>query len=394
MKILKRDISAEFKVLLKEYPVVLISGPRQSGKTTLVKTLKGYQYRNLENPETRSLALEDPKAFFASFKNQPVILDEIQTTPSLFSWIQVIVDEKHQNGQFVLTGSGQVELMEKVTQSLAGRVGLLNLLTFSISELKRFGVKKNSFEYFIHKGFLPRIYSQNQRPLPSYANYYRTYVERDVRKQINIKDQSLFENFIKLMAGRVGQTMNYHSLCKDTGVSAKTIKHWCSVLEASFIIYKLNPYFENFGKRVIKSPKYYFTEVGLLSYLLGLQSPEQVLRDPLMGSLFENLVVMDCIKTWWNKGHLGKFYFFQDSNHNEIDLLLVKGRHLFAFEIKATSTYTPSLSSSLNKIKKIHPKIEAAYVISNVETKKLSHCTGLIHFKDAGFHLNNYKFPN
>ena len=280
------------------------------GKTTLSKMLKHYQYCNLEDPETREIAIQDPKAFFQSFKISRVILDEIQNIPTLLSYIQVIVDATQTMGQFILTGSSQMELTQGITQSLAGRVGILNLFALSIKELKASGIQYKHFQEYIHYGFLPRIHSHQQRPLTAYANYYRTYVERDIRQIINIKNQALLEKFIKLLAGRIGRVINYHSLSNAVGVSAKTIKHWLSILENSFIIYKLNPYFDNFGKRVVKSPKYYFTEVGLLSYLLGIHTSNQVVRDPLSGTLFENLVIMEFIKKKMELRTGRRFLFF------------------------------------------------------------------------------------
>ena len=377
---IKRDIQKELKNLLKEYPVVVILGPRQAGKTTLAKTLVKYQYCNLEDPENRRLASEDPKAFFSQFKTS-VILDEIQRAPQLLSYIQTIVDRQKQNGQFVLTGSHQLDLTEALTQSLAGRAGILNLLPFSIIELKKAGLEYENFQDYVHRGFLPRVYDQNQRPLQAYSNYYRTYVERDVRQIINLKEQSVFETFMRLLAGRVGQVISYSSLANDVGVNAKTIRNWLSLLEASFIVYKLSPYFKNFGKRSIKSPKYYFTEIGLLSFLLGIHKPDQVTRDPLVGHIFENLVVVECLKAHLNRGEFPNMYFFQDSNGNEIDLLFRKGRELKCFEIKASSTYHFSMSRNLNRIKQINPNIKTAGLIYNGPSRKLSNNTELIHFK-------------
>ncbi len=295
---------------LNEYPIVTVLGPRQAGKTTLVKAaLPDYSYVSLENPETRQIATEDPKAFLKRHTGK-VIFDEIQRTPHLLSYLQEIVDQNKGNGQFVLTGSHQLELRAAITQSLAGRTGMLHLLPLSIAELDVAGIHFDSFEEYIFQGFMPRIYDQQQRPRTAYANYYQTYVERDVRQLIHLKDASLFEKFIKLLAGRIGQIINYQSLANDVGVDNKTIKQWLSILEASFIVFKLAPYFENFGKRVIKSPKYYFTDTGLLTYLLDIEKAGQVARDPLVGSLFENLVVLEALKSRYNQGMTPNLYFF------------------------------------------------------------------------------------
>ena len=328
------------------------------------------------------MAEQDPKAFLYQNK-APVILDEIQRAPFLLSYIQPMVDQNKQAGQFILTGSQNLYLMSSVTQSLAGRVGILNLLPFSIKELEQANIQYDSFAEYGHTGFLPRIYDQNQRALTAYSNYYKTYVERDVRQLINLKNQVLFEKFIKLLAGRVGQVMNSSSLANDVGVSARTVDHWLSILEASFIIYKLPPYFKNFGKRVTKSPKYYFIEIGLLCFLLGLQKPSHIYRDPLVGGIFENLIVIEALKSLFNKGKSSSLYFFRDSNGREIDLLYHCGNHLKAFEIKSSATYQPFFGKKLDQIKKMDSKIQSAHLIYNGVNQKLSHKRGLIHFKNS-----------
>ena len=379
---IKRAISKELRKLLKEYPVVVILGPRQSGKTTLARTFKKYAYCNLESPENKFLAEQDPKAFLKQNK-APVILDEIQRTPFLLSYIQLIVDQNNLNGQFILTGSQNLYLMSAVSQSLAGRVGILNLLPFSIKELQQSGIQYENFTDYGHTGFLPRVYDKKQRAWTAYSNYYRTYVERDVRQLINLKNQSLFSKFMKLLAGRVGQLMNTSSLANDVGVSYRTVEHWLSILETSFIIYKLPPYFKNFGKRLLKSPKYYFMEIGLLSFLLGLQKPNHIARDPLVGSIFENLIVIEVLKSLYNKGEDANLYFFRDSNGREIDLLYDSGTHLRAFEIKASTTYQPFFLKKLTQIKKLDSSIQSAHLIYNGEDRKLSANMCLIHFKST-----------
>lgn len=360
---INRQIETELHKLLEEYPVVTLLGPRQAGKTTLARNaLSDYDYSNLEHPETRQFAQDDPRAFLAQFSGN-VILDEIQRVPDLLSYIQVAVDENQRNGQFVLTGSHQLTLRQAITQSLAGRTAILNLLPFSISELTDSGITFSQPEDYIYQGFLPRIYDQKQRPTQAYSNYYQTYIERDVRLLINLKDLTLFEKFIKLLAGRVGQLMDYSSLANDVGVSAKTIRHWLSILEASFVVYKLAPYFENFGKRVVKSPKYYFIDTGLLAFLLSIEKPSQVSRDPLVGQMFENLVVIECLKTRANQGLLPNLYFYRDSNGNEADILYKHGRELTVIEVKSSSTYKTSLLKGLKKITGLSPSITRAYLV-------------------------------
>jgi predicted AAA+ superfamily ATPase len=383
---IKRELSIELVKVLKEYPVVTILGPRQSGKTTLAReTLPDYLYCNLESPENREYARQDPKTFLKQFKG-PVILDEIQRVPELLSYIQVIVDEKKVNGQFVLTGSHQLILRESITQSLAGRTSILELLPFSISELKEAGIEFDTFEEYILNGFLPRIYDQNQRPTPAYSNYFQTYVERDVRLLINLKDVTLFEKFIRLLAGRVGQIFDYSSIAGDVGVDAKTIKNWLSILEASYIIYKLNPYFENFGKRVIKSPKYYFFDVGLLAFVLGIEDLRHIKRDPLIGSIFENLVVIEALKNRLNKGKISNLYFYRDEKKNEIDLLAVQGREITSVEIKSSSTYSTSLTEGLLKFKKNNPQVVQSILIYSGDEKLVGENLLAINFR----HTSNY----
>jgi len=379
---INRKIMNELLILLTEYPVVTILGPRQSGKTTLAKGyLKEYVYSNLEIPDVKHFAQEDPKAYLAQFKSK-VIIDEIQRVPELLSYIQGIVDEEQECGRFILTGSHQLQLQEGVTQSLAGRTAILNLLPFSIAELKDSSIEFNSFSQYCFTGFLPRIYDKSIRPTIAYSNYYQTYVERDVRQLINLKDLSLFEKLLKLMAGRVGQIIDYSSLANDIGITVKTVKSWLSILEASFIIFKLSPYFENFGKRAIKSPKYYFTDVGFLSFLLGIRNEDQVLRDPLVGNIFENLVVMEFLKSQYNRGKMADLYFFRDTNGSEIDIVFQDGRDLIAIEIKSGSTFSSSQLKGIKKFKKISNKVSHSYLVNSGSNMILSEDIDVINFKN------------
>jgi len=380
---IKRHISTELMSLIAEYPVITILGPRQAGKTTLARLcLPEYEYYNLEHPETRQLAIDDPKAFMARC-GKKVILDEIQRVPELLSYIQVIVDEAQLNGQFVLTGSHQLALREAITQSLAGRTSILNLLPLSIAELKGANIRFTNPESYIYQGFLPRVHDQQQRPTQAYSNYYQTYVERDVRQLINIKDFMLFEKFMKLLAGRAGQLLNHSSLANDVGVTVATIKNWLSILEASFIIFKLPPYFENFGKRVVKSPKYYFIDTGLLCFLLGIEKPEQVARDPLVGQLFENLVVIEFLKSRTNRGYLPGLYFFRDSNGLEVDLIFQQGRQLTAIEVKSSSTYHPSMLKALKKLKLLAPTLKQTYLIFSGDKFEFTDGMSAVNFSDV-----------
>lgn len=377
---IKREIESELKILVTEYPVVTILGPRQAGKTTLAKNiLTDYEYSNLESPEEREFAEIDPKAYLFQFKKN-VIIDEIQRVPKLLSYIQVIVDQNKKNGQFVLTGSHQLQLQEAITQSLAGRTALLNLLPLSLSELENTKYKKNSFEAYAISGFMPRIYDQAQRPTTAYSNYYQTYIERDLKQLINIRDLSLFEKFFKILAGRVGQISDLSSLANDVGVDSKTISKWLSILEASYIIFKLPPFYENFGKRVIKSPKYYFTDIGLLCFILGITKENQVSRDPLVGHIFENLIVIECLKYLYNKGEIANIYFFRDSNGNEVDLLIKKGRDFIPIEIKSSSTFSKKQLKGLEYFRKLRPETKHLILAFNGETKYLSDGISVVHY--------------
>lgn len=379
-----RHLQDELQIQLSEYPIVTILGPRQAGKTTLVRSaLSDYKYVNLENPEIRQFATDDPKAFLNQHPGR-TIFDEIQRTPHLLSYLQEIVDEDKVKGQFVLTGSHQLQLREAVTQSLAGRTGILHLLPLSIAELHEAQIDLGEPSDYLFQGFMPRIYDQQQRPHNAYANYFQTYVERDVRQLIKLKDVVLFEKFMKLLAGRVGQIINYQSLSNDVGVDGMTIKAWLSILEASYVIFRLPPYFENFGKRVIKTPKIYFTDTGLLCYLLGIERVEQVGRDPLIGNLFENLVVLEALKARYNRGLTPNLYFYRDNQGLEIDLLHKQGSEITGIEIKSASTWNASFKKTLQQFdQKINPLSKRVVVYSG-NAIEFSDGVQALSYKDVG----------
>lgn len=367
----------------KEYPVVTLTGPRQAGKTTLVrKVFPNHLYCNLENPETRRLASEDPKQFF-SLNNGPIILDEIQRVPELLSWIQVKVDEANEKGSFILTGSHQLQLHDAVAQSLAGRTSLLRLLPLSIRELEQSGVviDKNTL---LFKGCLPRIYDDVLEPASAYGNYFRTYVERDVRQLMEVRNQQLFEAFMRLLAGRVGQILNLSALSNDVGVSATTLKHWLSILEASFVVFRLFPYYRNFGKRLVKSPKIYFTETGLASWLLGIESANEAARDPLHGNLFENLIVSEALKARLNSGREPRLYFWQDSHRNEVDLVYEKQRKLIPIEIKSAMTWSRELAQNISKFQQAVSDSETGYLLYAGDQYPENQAYCVRHFKETG----------
>ncbi len=352
MSFLKREIEKEFKHLMAHYPVVTLMGPRQSGKTTLSRhAYPKKPYYNLEEPDTRLLIEGDPRSFFNRHPDG-AILDEIQRSPELLSYIQNIVDEKKENGLFILTGSHQFSLHQAITQSLAGRTAILELLPFTLHEIQD-QVPAFELDDYLLNGFLPAVYDRDINPTVAYRNYVKTYVERDVRQLINIKDLNLFQQFIRLTAGRVGSIFNIDGLSNDVGISHNTTKNWLSLLEAAYILRPLQPYFENFGKRLIKSPKFYFSDVGMLSYLLDLETKNQIAHDRLRGHLFENLVIMDLVKTKLNQGKEAHFYYYRDHNQNEVDLIIKQGNHLIPVEIKSSATFNPALLKSLNFYKKL-----------------------------------------
>lgn len=388
MKEIKREIESELKRCADFFPVVTILGPRQSGKTTLARTFfSSYQYVNLEDPEIFDFAQNDINAFFENLKT-PVIIDEVQRLPKLLQKIQVIVDEKSAqnkltNGTFILTGSFQQGLKSAISESLAGRTAVINLLPFSISELENAGFDFSKDE-FLFQGFMPRHYSENQPVDLLYRSYFQTYVERDVQALLNVKNKALFEKFLRLLAGRIGQLVNYESLANDTGVSATTVAEWISVLESSFIVFRLEPYFENYTKRLVKSPKIYFYDTGLASYLLGIKNAEQVSRDPLVGNLFENMVILEILKSEYNKGKEKSLYFFRDSKGFEIDLIIADERKIIPVEIKSASTYNSDFSKNLKKIMAFAPNAENPTVIYSGNLEAESNEIKYINFKNCG----------
>ncbi|MPM18998.1 hypothetical protein SDC9_65416 [bioreactor metagenome] len=360
---INRAIQSQLLRLWESYPVVTITGPRQSGKTTLAQaTFPDFRYVSLERPDIRRMAEADANAFLHSYP-PPIIIDEIQRVPQLLSYIQVIVDESGKNGQYLLTGSHQPQLNAGVAQSLAGRTGLLRLLPLSIQELTEAGISLERDEY-LFKGFMPRIYNNPLAPQTFYSDYFATYIDKDVRQMINVKNISAFETFIKLLAGRTGQLVNQSSLANDVGVSSNTIAEWISVLEASYIVFRLPCYYENFGKRLIKNQKLYFTEVGLVTWLLGIHDPAQVARDPLFGGLFENMVVVEAVKALLNAGLDPELIFFRDSAGNEVDLLFRKNHdRLVPVEIKGGMTWNKEFAANILKLRKLSPKFSDGFVI-------------------------------
>lgn len=373
--LIKRHLAKTLLAVANMYPVVTVTGPRQSGKTTLVRSVfENHPYVSLENADHRAFAFGDPRGFLGQFDG-PVVLDEIQRTPDLFSYIQTVVDERDEPGQFILTGSQNFLLMERIGQSLAGRCSVLHLLPFSRSELLgrkpldvrkigNLGPRKNapdeSLTEVLFTGSYPRIHDKGLPPQNWLRNYYQTYVERDVREVLNVGDIEAFGRFIRLCAGRTGQLLNLSSLGSDCGISHATARRWLSVLEASFLVYLLRPHYRNFNKRLVKSPKIYFLDTGLLCYLLRIRTPGDLVIHAQRGAVFESFVVSELLKTFHNRGEDADVYFWRDSTGHEIDLLVERGEELVPIEIKSGETMATDFLKGLKFWRSLPGQAESA----------------------------------
>ncbi|MBN2103784.1 ATP-binding protein [bacterium] len=337
---IKRDISTNILSAFKQYPIVSITGPRQSGKTTLVKNLfPDIPYVNLESPDIRIYANEDPRGFLSDFP-ESVILDEVQRSPQLFSYIQAFSDDKNKSSQFILTGSHNFLLMENITQSLAGRVAIFKLMPFSMHELKSAKLLNRQSDAHIYTGFYPKLYDQNFSVYEYYQNYIQTYIERDVRQIKNITDLNTFQRFLKMCAARTGQILNLSSLANDCGVTHNTIKAWLSILQTSYIVHLLYPHHNNFSKRLIKMPKLYFLDPGLVCALINIETKDQIKTHYLRGELFETMIVSEFLKYRFNLGREPNCYFWRDKMGREIDLIVDKAGASIPVEIKSGKTIT------------------------------------------------------
>ena len=351
---IERTMAQTARKLWTQYPVVTIIGPRQSGKTTLAQhVFTAAEYVNLEIPDIRDEAIRDARTFMERHK-APVIFDEIQNAPEIVSYVQAEVDKAGRNSMYVLTGSHQPALQAAVSQSLAGRTGILELLPLSMEELVDAGIKKTR-DRWIFDGFMPRLYNNGPEPVRLYADYFRTYVERDVRQISNLRNLRSFETFMRILAGRVAQLLNIDSLASDAGISATAAKEWLSILEASYITRTLRPYYKNFGKRFIKAPKVYFTETGLACNLLGIKSASQVATHPLVGNLFENMVVMEAVKHRLNRGEADDLYFMRTSHGVEVDLVAETEGLLSLCEIKAGATFHDDMADNIRSLYRLIP---------------------------------------
>ncbi|OGT67268.1 MAG: AAA family ATPase [Gammaproteobacteria bacterium RIFCSPHIGHO2_12_FULL_45_9] len=344
---IQRHIAAYLLKAATEYPVVALTGPRQSGKTTLVEHLfANKRYVSLEDPDNRAFARQDPRAFLKQYQGGGII-DEAQYVPDLFSYIQTHVDKSKQPGEFILTGSQNFLLLENISQSLAGRVAIAHLLPLTYTELSGTLTQEMDIFTLLFKGLYPRMYDFSLDPTDWYKNYVTTYLERDVRQIKQVSDLSKFQLFIRLCAGRIGQLLNMASLATDCGIDHATLKAWLSILEASFLIFLLRPHHKNFNKRLVKQPKLYFCDTGLAAYLLGIERPEQLLTHYAKGALFENFVVMELIKKRFNQGKEHQLYFWRDNHGHEIDILLSRGEELIPIEVKSSQTITSDFLKGL-----------------------------------------------
>lgn len=378
---IRRDIEERLKMMATKMPIISITGPRQSGKTTLAKKcFPSYSYVNLENPDTLADAQSDPRLFLSRHTNG-LIIDEVQLFPELFSYIQTISDENNRVGEFILTGSQNFLLSPQISQSLAGRVFVTHLLPFSCSELRQFYPLENP-SIQIYQGFYPRVYGNEIPPELFYPSYIQTYTERDVRQIINVTNLAIFQKFMRIVAGRVGQMLNYSSIAVEVGVEQKTIKSWISLLQASFVVFLLHPHYQNFTKRLTKTPKLYFYDTGLVCSLLGINRQQDVDIHWAKGALFENLVIADIIKNFYNRVEQAPLFYWRDNTGNEIDCIIDRGSELKAVEIKSSKTINPDFFKGLNYYKNLNAMIHP-YLIYGGDMSFKRREAAIISWKDT-----------
>ncbi len=387
---IEREITSRLTGLFQQYPFVTVTGPRQSGKTTLCRSaFPDLAYANLEAPDQREFAESDPRGFLSQL-GEGAIIDEVQHVPALLSYLQVLADDLGRNGLFVLSGSEQFRLSRAISQSLAGRTALLRLLPFSLRERRLTGAPE-SIDDIIFSGFYPRILDRGLDPRQALGDYFETYIERDVRRLGEIRNLSGFRRFVRLCAGRVGQLVNFSSLGSDAGVSQPTARDWLTVLETSYIIFQLPPYHANIRKRLIKSPKFYFYDVGLASYLIGIENPAQVATHPLRGSLFENVVVAEALKHRFNRGLQSNMSFLRDSKGLECDLLYETGRGISAIEIKSGSTVSSDYFGPINRVAELIPNVTEKIVVYGGTTRQSRSDCKVLPLAELGGALERYE---
>jgi predicted AAA+ superfamily ATPase len=379
---IQREAQYKLAQLGDTFKAIAVIGPRQSGKTTLVKvTFPEKPYLSLENPDTRNFAMEDPRGFLQNLPNG-AILDEVQRTPLLFSYLQEILDNSNQKGLFILTGSNNFLLQESISQSLAGRVGYLNLLPFSIKELLTVNLLPETDEEVMVNGFYPPIYDQRISSLDWVPNYIKTYIERDVRQIKNVSDLLIFEKFMSVLAGRTSQELNLTSISNEVGVDLKTVQSWIGILESSFIIYLLKPHFQNYNKTIVKRPKVYFYDTGLVCSFLRISNVSQLENHPLKGAIFETMIVIEMVKKYTNQGINPPLFYWRDKTGHEIDLIVDKGNLLTPIEIKSSKTINSDFFKNLKYWNHLSKMNKAVLIYSGIQEQNRSDGTLITNWKN------------
>ena len=376
-----RELQNKLLKLSELWSVISVTGPRQSGKTTLCKmTFPDYEYVNLEHLPTRELVADDIDRFIRRH-DSGIIFDEAQYLPELFSYIQVWADED-KNRRFILSGSSDFLMMQNITQSLAGRVAVVRLLPLSLKELEN-DINNYTTDDLLFRGFFPGVWGDKKEPRDIYGNYISTYIQRDVRQIVNLKDIQQFQHFLVLCAGRIGNEFNASALSNEVGVSSVTIKDWLNVLETSYVVFRLMPYYSNIGKRLAKTPKIYFYDVGLASFLMGIQEAGQIESHPLRGALFENMVVTEMLKQRFNNGENNNLYFYRDNSQKEVDIIQANGGKLNAFEVKSAQKYDSSFFKNLKYIKNLFGEsVVSTQIIYDGGTNDYSLENGIFNFRN------------
>lgn len=385
---IQRAANQKIKQLAKKFPAVGLLGPRQSGKTTLAKELFPKKpYISFENQDNVLLATKDPRAFLSKYKTG-AIFDEVQRVPQLLSYLQGVIDaQPNKVGLFIITGSQNLLLLESISQTLAGRIAFIHLLPFSYTELENSKYGKQSLNRLILNGGYPRLYDRKINPTDYYPNYLLTYVERDVRQIKNINNLALFQRFLKICASRVGQEVNYTSISNDTGVDQKTVISWFGILEASFIAFRLQPFYNNLGKRLTQMPKLYFYDTGLCCSLLELETESHVNTHPLRGALFENLIILELLKARFNNGQRSNLYYWRDRTGNEIDVLIDQSSQVIPVEIKTAATFNGDYLKGINYWKKINTAIKHSYVVYTGKSSAIDN-TNILNWKEINLIKN------
>ncbi len=378
----KRDLQDHIIKALEYFPVVTITGPRQSGKTTFCrKNFPDYKYVSLEDPDTREFAREDPRGFLKQYPDRTII-DEFQNVPELTSYLQGHIDDVNDTGMYILTGSNQYLMMENVSQSLAGRTQIIRLLPFSYNEIHK--DSEISLEQVLHKGGYPRIFEKNIPPADFYSSYFDTYLQKDLRNVLKVMDLNLFQRFVTLCAARTAQIVNLSSFSNELGIDSKTVKRWISILESGYIVKLVSPYYKNFNKRVVKSPKMYFLDVGLASYLLGVKESDQLMNHPLNGELFETFIFSELQKQIMHGNMKANLYFYRDSNGKEIDFVIESGMQTRLVEVKLTSTPSKVNFKNLISLREQFGANSYSYLCYGGDLKQTMYDTELVSFRNSG----------